>query len=118
MENIQHFKDLLEEEKLKIEGELRSIGRPSDTNPADWEIKESGEGEEAEEGDIAENIEKQEDDNAVINQLEKQLVDVRSALSKIENGTYGVCEVGGEAIELDRLEANPSAKTCKTHMNS
>ena len=33
------------------------------------------------------------------------------ALEKIEAGKYGICEVSGEEIEADRLEAYPSAKT-------
>ena len=41
---------------------------------------------------------------------------VDEALEKIEKGTYGICETGGEKIEEDRLEANPSARTCKAHM--
>ncbi len=118
MENTQHFKNLLEKEAETLENELKTIGKPSDTNPADWEVTEPEGEEEAEEGDVAENIERREDNNAIMNQLEKQLSDVRSALKKIEDGKYGLCEVSGEPIELDRLEANPSARTCKIHMNS
>jgi len=36
-------------------------------------------------------------------------------LKKIEDGTYGICEVGGEEIPEDRLDANPSARTCIEH---
>jgi RNA polymerase-binding transcription factor DksA len=32
-------------------------------------------------------------------------------LKKIEDGTYGIDEVDGKPIPLERLEANPSAKT-------
>ena len=31
-------------------------------------------------------------------------------------GTYGSCEISGEAIEVERLEANPAARTCKAHI--
>ena len=50
--------------------------------------------------------------------LQARLTDVNVALGKIENGTYGICEVSGEPIEADRLEANPAARTNKAHMNS
>jgi RNA polymerase-binding transcription factor DksA len=43
--------------------------------------------------------------------------DIKRALENIEQGTYGICEVGGEEIEEDRLEANPSARTCKAHLS-
>ena len=36
----------------------------------------------------------------------------------IAAGTYGTCEVSGEQIEEDRLEADPAARTCKAHMNA
>ena len=39
------------------------------------------------------------------------------ALERIEKGTYGICEVGNEEIEEDRLNANPAARTCKAHLN-
>jgi RNA polymerase-binding transcription factor DksA len=51
--------------------------------------------------------------------LEVRYNEIKSALKKIEEsapGAYGLCEVGGEQIEEDRLEANPAARTCKAHM--
>ncbi|MEK7091498.1 MAG: TraR/DksA C4-type zinc finger protein [Patescibacteria group bacterium] len=39
------------------------------------------------------------------------------ALAKIDAGNYGLCEISQEPIELDRLEANPSARTCKKHLD-
>jgi DnaK suppressor protein len=35
------------------------------------------------------------------------LADVNLAISKIENGTYGICELTGEPIPIERLEALP-----------
>lgn len=37
---------------------------------------------------------------------------VRLALIRIENGTYGTCANCGEAIGRDRLEAQPTATRC------
>lgn len=36
-----------------------------------------------------------------------QLLEIESALSRIENGTYGICEETEEAIEAERLLAIP-----------
>ena len=36
-----------------------------------------------------------------------QLLEIESALSRIENGTFGVCEETEEIIEADRLRAIP-----------
>ena len=40
---------------------------------------------------------------------------VENALSRIENGTYGECEVCGEKIEEQRLKALPYATLCMEH---
>lgn len=39
----------------------------------------------------------------------KLLIKIEHALQKIENGSYGYCEVTGEPISLKRLEARPIA---------
>lgn len=49
--------------------------------------------------------------------LQERLTDVQDALKKIENNTYGMCEIMNVPIEEDRLIANPAARTCKQAMN-
>lgn len=44
--------------------------------------------------------------------LEVSLFNVKKALKKIEDGTYGTCEKCGNAIDPKRLEAFPSATAC------
>ncbi len=118
MIKTEHFKELLVKEKNILENELSTVGRKNPRN-SDWEAVEGNVvTDTAEEGDVAEGIEEYEKNSAVVAQLETRLQEVKSALDKIEKGTYGKCEVGGETIEEDRLEANPAAKTCKAHMNS
>ncbi|MBP9710932.1 MAG: TraR/DksA C4-type zinc finger protein [Candidatus Pacebacteria bacterium] len=56
------------------------------------------------------------ENRAITDQLEIRYNNIKRALSKIEEGTYGTCEVSGEPIEEDRLEVNPAARTCKEHM--
>jgi len=115
---IEQFKKLLEAEQEKLLGELASVGRINPDNPNDWEAKPSDMDDRASDlNDFADNIEAYETNTAVLKQLEKQLVDVKEALSKIDAGTYGVCEVSGEVIEEARLKANPAARTCTAHMN-
>ena len=117
--DTKHFKDLLTKELRTIEGELGTIGRKNPESPSGWEaVDTDDEKDHAEEGDTAEDIEQYEYNSAEANQLETQLKEVKDALEKIEDDSYGVCEVCNEPIELDRLEANPSARTCKAHMNS
>lgn len=42
----------------------------------------------------------------------EELARVRKALQRFDDGTYGICEVCGEAIGEARLEANPCARRC------
>jgi len=42
----------------------------------------------------------------------KILIEIDIALSRIENGTYGICEMNGEPIPKARLEAIPWARYC------
>ena len=39
--------------------------------------------------------------------LRNQLIEIESALARIENGSFGVCEETEESIEPDRLKAIP-----------
>ena len=114
--NTKHFEKLLTTELTTLEAELATVGRKNPENPSDWEATESEDVDTAEEGEVADGIETYENNKGVLNQLEIRLQEVKVALTKIENGTYGKCEVCGEDIEEDRLEANAAAKTCKKHM--
>jgi RNA polymerase-binding transcription factor DksA len=51
-----------------------------------------------------------------LGELEIRYKDIILALKKINEGTYGICEISGKPIEEDRLMANPAARTCKSHM--
>ncbi len=114
-----YFKEKLLKEKLILEEELRSIGRPNPEHPEDWSAT-SGEIEtdSADENEMADKFEELEENKVILNKLEPQYNEVNSALERINKGNYGVCEISGEEIERERLEANPSAKTCIKHMQT
>lgn len=112
------FKQRLEAEEQKLLAELQTVGRINPDNPNDWEpVPSDMQDRSTDLNDFADNIEAFETNAAVLKQLETQLVDVRDALAKIANGTYGICEISGAPIEMERLEANPAARTCVAHMN-
>jgi len=46
----------------------------------------------------------------------KMLEEIRRALQRIKDKTYGICQVCGSEIEEERLEAIPYADKCKKHM--
>jgi RNA polymerase-binding transcription factor DksA len=50
--------------------------------------------------------------SALAVQARQHLDEVEAALTRVDAGTYGVCETCGRAIAPERLEARPTARTC------
>ena len=48
-------------------------------------------------------------------QLRETLDEVAAAIGRLEDGSYGRCEVCGVAIEPARLEAMPATRFCINH---
>jgi RNA polymerase-binding transcription factor DksA len=51
---------------------------------------------------------------ALANQLKENLEDVDRALQRLDDGSYGTCEVCAKPIGEARLEAAPAARRCIT----
>jgi RNA polymerase-binding transcription factor DksA len=116
--DTDHFKTKLEQEKLELEAELEKVGRKNPDNPSDWEARPAEHDvSQADENIVADAISDFEDASAVVSTLESRYKDVKSGLDKIKHKVYGKCQVCQKEIEVDRLEANPAARTCKEHMN-
>lgn len=115
--DLKHFKEKLEKEKVLLEEELATISRINPDNPSDWEATTTDiEVDAADENEVADKMEELEENKSILSQLEPQLNEVKAALKRIEDGTYGICEISGEQIEKERLEAYPSARTSMKHM--
>jgi RNA polymerase-binding transcription factor DksA len=111
------LKARLEKELQLLIKELQSLGHINPSNPNDWEaVFKSPDQMTPDPVDQADDIEEFEKRTAILKQLEIRFNEVRGALARIEDKTFGICSVGGEEIEADRLEANPAAATCKVHM--
>ena len=84
----------------------------------DWVAKpegtEVGEADPNIEADIVEDWNER---RATLSQLEIRYNNLKRTLKKIEDGSFGICEVSGEPIEPERLNANPAARTCSKHMD-
>ncbi len=50
-------------------------------------------------------------------QLRESLDEVVQALVRLEEGSYGACEVCGQPISSARLEAMPATRFCINHAN-
>jgi len=65
-----------------------------------------------EEGDMATEMVEVEKGLILENRVRGQLAEVEHALQKFDEGTYGLCDSCGQAIESARLEALPYANLC------
>lgn len=118
MSTTNHFKEKLEKELENVEGELKSLGRINPSNPNDWEaLPPTMDIQRADPNEVADQIEEYEENTGILKELEIRLNEIKVALKKISDNTYGKCEVCGEEIEKERLEANPAARTCVKHMS-
>ena len=116
---MQKFQEILTNEKELLEKELAEVGQKNSNG--EWEVTSDDiDAEKADKIDTADNMEELHTRNAVLETLAVRLKNINNALTRIENNTYGICEVGEteHKIEEDRLEANPAATTCKEHINS
>ena len=66
------------------------------------------------EGENAQEVDQFQTNLSLIQDMEKRLEKINSALHRIEDGTYGQCKFGDEIAE-DRLRAVPEAETCIKH---
>ena len=115
--DIEYFKKRLEKEKTLVEEEIKTVGSSDPNNPKDFSATSNDmDIDRADENELADKMEELEDNKGILDSLEKQLSDINSALGKIDGGTYGICEISGEQIERERLEANPAARTCMKHV--
>ncbi|MDQ2649017.1 MAG: TraR/DksA C4-type zinc finger protein [Actinomycetota bacterium] len=55
------------------------------------------------------------ENRSLANQLRTELDEVERALAKLDDGTYGTCEVCGNPIASARLEAMPATRFCIDH---
>lgn len=112
MIDTEKFKNILEEELKKVEADLNKIGRRNPDNPDDWEAEpDEWDKTGADSNESSDAIDEFEENTAELKQLEIIYNNIKRALKKIENGTYGKDEIDGSDIPIERLEANPSART-------
>lgn len=104
--NTEYFKETLVGKKAELETQIAMLSDEVRGN-ADPGVKDSGDAAALDQGDA------QTMESATV--LTHTLEAVRDALQRIEEGTYGICVVGGERIEEARLKAVPWTPYCKRH---
>ena len=118
MINTEEYKEKLTAELSALTIDLQELGIQNPEVTEDWiAIPKDVETQEADENVGADRAEDWLERTATLSALERRYNNIRKALEKIDTETYGVCEICGAEIEEDRLEANPTARTCKAHIN-
>lgn len=111
MIDTENFKKLLETELESLVKELEQIAK-LDESTGDWvaipATEDIGNADKNLVGDVTEEWNER---RATLANLEMRHRNVARAINKITEGTFGTCEIGGTEIELERLEANPAART-------
>ncbi len=108
---VEKYRKKLLEMQADIEREIRRTESQNDqregfhVNVADEDFDEQG-------GDAASETVERTRVMAIVGNLRDLLDSVNEALGKIENGTYGKCDVCGKVIPKKRLDALPHATMC------
>ncbi|MFA6190456.1 MAG: TraR/DksA C4-type zinc finger protein [Candidatus Staskawiczbacteria bacterium] len=110
-ELIDKLKKTLEDQKESLQKELESFAKKDPNVKDNWDAKYPNR-EDTDKDEDADGVGEYENKVALERNLESKLKDVNSALEKIENNTYGICEGCGKKIDEERLLACPDAKTC------
>ncbi|CAA6822848.1 MAG: C4-type zinc finger protein, DksA/TraR family [uncultured Sulfurovum sp.] len=102
---INFFKEALEERKVKIETNL---------NTTSGEMNAMRHNELKDEGDHAAMSLETAVDNAILGQQSKELAEIELALDRINDKTYGECDMCGDDINIERLKVKTFARYCIT----
>lgn len=111
-ETMEDLRTGLEAELAALEEELADRGVKTGE---EWDAMSGLEGEEADSGDVADQIEELVTNVPMVEELKRREKEIKSAMRRMNDGTYGTCEECGEEIPLERLEANPAAAMCIRH---
>ena len=106
---LQHFKDKLLAEKQKA---LEEMGELQQSNLKQSISDSAGENSRYSYhlGDVASLSYGREFSMGLAERQQKYLEQIDDALARIEDGSYGICKVTGDPIDLERLEEVPVAK--------
>jgi len=97
-ERLQQIRNSLAREPVDGNSERDALGEISfaDQHPAD----------------VASETFEREKDVSILENVDEQLRDVEGALKRLDEGSYGRCEICGKDIGDERLRARPEARYC------
>ena len=104
--DVAYFRDRLIEEMRRLEEEREYLRRSA--SDMDGNLPEDAEGDD-DTVDLASSLMDKEMDMGVEEEIEETLSSIEHAFQKIDDGTYGICDVSGAPIPKGRLELLPWA---------
>src|SRR4029450_4798740 len=97
------------DEKARVEGLIHNLKDELGSGPENDELSELSDYDQHPADTASETFER-EKDVSILEQLEEELAELQAALERIDQGTYGIDEVTGEAIAPERLGGVPHAR--------
>lgn len=117
MSSHDDLKVILENELEKITNELKTIAVKTPDSD-DWVALPVAEDlVTADPNSEADAVEEWNQRRALLVQLEIRYRNIKRAIDKFDSGKYGICEISGAPIEIERLQANPAARTNLANMD-
>jgi RNA polymerase-binding transcription factor DksA len=101
-EALLRLRDEARAEVATLEGHLRALFEASRSSNADDEHDPEGSTIAFERAQLT----------AVLSAARRRVTDLSDALTRLDAGSYGVCEACGTPIPPERLAARPGARTC------
>ncbi len=101
--DLAYFKNILNEKKAQIKKNIADATK---------ELESLNIGDANDELDQASISMDRNIEQVITHQQSRELSEIEYALNKIDNGSYGVCEMCEEDIRVPRLKVKPHAKYC------
>ena len=100
------YRNLLQLEQAQLEAELSELGFDDGKTGLDYAANFA---------DTSQVTAERGEAEVLAGQLQETLDEVALAIGRLEDGSYGRCEVCGVAVEPARLEAMPATRFCINH---
>jgi len=111
-EQIDELRDQLRSERRRILGNIEALQAEFGSTISEESDEHGLESHLADQGTVTFLRER---DLSIEEHEEQLLSEIDAALKRMEDGTYGICEVDGTPIEFERLQALPWARTHIKH---
>jgi RNA polymerase-binding transcription factor DksA len=111
----ERARSLLEQERRRLQEAMDGVQKGTESQS--WSTSELSTIDQHPADQGSETFER-EKDFAILESLEESLADVERALGRVEDGSYGTCEVCGRKIPDERLEARPMTRFCVEHQQA